>query len=68
MSGCQSYTQDPSTPDDKIKDTLLELMRDAYMRYTGLDRELIEFWLTCGNEQVGPGGMAVRMAMADATE
>jgi ATP-dependent protease ClpP protease subunit len=68
MSGCQSYTPDPQTPDDKVKDTLLELMRDSYMRYTGLPQDLIEFWLTCGNEQVGPGGLAVRLSMADATE
>jgi ATP-dependent protease ClpP protease subunit len=68
MSGCQSYTPDPQTQDDKVKDTLLELMRDSYMRYTGLPQDLIEFWLTCGNEQVGPGGLAVRLIMADATE
>jgi len=65
---CVVHVDDPKTQDDKATDTILDLMRDHYMRYTGRDKAEVVSWLTCGQEQVGPGALAVSLNMADATE
>lgn len=67
-TGCMSHVDQPTTPEDKITDVILDLMRDHYVRYTGASQADAEQWITCGNEQVGTGDLAVRLNMADATE
>lgn len=65
---CVNHVAKPKTQDDKITDALLDLMVDSYARYTGKDRSVIEDWLTCGNENVGSGQLAVTMGLADQVE
>lgn len=67
-ASCISHVDNPKTQQDKITDVLFDLMRDHYVRYTGASPAEVEEWLTCGNEQVGSGELAVRLNMADATE
>ena len=68
QSGCVKYTKDPKTDDEKIKNTLLDMGRDAYMKYTKRPQKEVESWLTCGNEQAGGGDLAVKLNMADKVE
>lgn len=65
---CIEHVDEPKTQDDKVTNALFDLMRDGYVRYTGQAPADVERWLTCGNEQVGNGELAVRMHIADASE
>jgi len=65
---CVKRVADPQTPDEKVSDVLLDLMRDHYVRYTGAEPSQAEAWITCGNEQVGNGDLAYKLNMADASE
>ena len=65
---CVSYITDPKTQDDKATDVVLRLMRDSYTRYTKADPDTVEKWITCGNEQVGRGDLALRMGFVDQVE
>lgn len=65
---CVARVADPRTQDEKAATTILDIMRDHYMRYTGRPTAEVVSWLTCGNEQVGTGALAVSLNMADATE
>jgi len=66
--GCVTYVPDPKTPDDKATDRIFDMMRSAYMRYTGRSVKEVTEWTTCGKELVGPGELAVQLNMADHTE
>lgn len=65
---CISFVKNPTDVDDKLGNAYLELARDLYMEYTGADKKTAEAWLTCGNEQVGRGKLAVQLHMADKLE
>lgn len=62
---CLTVTPDPKTVNEKIFNTFLFIMRDMYMEFTKKPQEEVEKWLTCGNEVVGSGALAVTMGMAD---
>ena len=63
---CLSFKPDPKDESDRLVNTILALMRDMYMKFTGKSQEEVEKWLTCGNEQAGSGKLAVSLGMADA--
>jgi ATP-dependent protease ClpP protease subunit len=65
---CVKHVDKPKTQDDKVTDAILDLMADAYMRYTNHDRATVEGWITCGDERVGNGTLAVTLAIADKAE
>ena len=65
---CTVYVPDPKTQDDKATDLTFDLMRSAYMRYTGRSLAEVTHWTTCGEELVGKGNLAVMLNMADRTE
>lgn len=65
---CVKYVKEPKTVEDKIKNTLLNQLRDAYVAYTGQPSALVETWLTCDKEIVGGGELAVSMKIADKLE
>lgn len=65
---CVSYVPDPTTQGAKADDVLLHIMRDTYARYTKASPDTIEKWITCGNEQVGRGDLALQMGFVDAVE
>jgi ATP-dependent protease ClpP protease subunit len=67
-SGCMEYADEAKTEDAKITNALLDLLRDSYIRYTGASKADVEKWLTCGNEQVGRGDLAVKLGFADKAE
>ncbi len=67
-SGCVRYTHDAKTEEDKIRNTVLEALRNAYAKYTGKPREVTEKWVTCDNEQTGFGELAVGLGLADKVE
>lgn len=58
----------PRTQEEKANTVLLNLMRDAYVRFTGQPAAEVEQWITCGDERVGTGELAVQMHIADAVE
>ena len=63
---CLAVTPEPKTVDEKAVNTLLILMRDMYIEFTKKSQEEVEKWLTCGNEVVGTGALAIPMGIADA--
>jgi ATP-dependent protease ClpP protease subunit len=65
---CMNHVDDAKSQDDKVTNVILDLMRDSYIRFTGKTPAEVEVWITCGNEQVGEGDLAVKLNMADATE
>lgn len=65
---CTEHVDDPKTQDDKVTNVLFDMLRDAYGEYTGQPPAEIEKWLTCGDERIGEGKLAVAMHIADATE
>ncbi len=65
---CLRHTDNPLTQDQKTANATLDLMRDHYMRYTNQSKATVEKWLTCGNENVGSGALAVALHVADAVE
>lgn len=65
---CGSFKDTPQTERDKIVNTILVLMRDHYVRYTGKPAATVEEWLSCGWEQIGTGQLAVDMGIADKVE
>jgi len=67
-SECVKYVPDPKTVDDKITNVILDMLRDAYIKYTGHKAAEVETWLTCEKEIVGPGTLAVAMGIADKTD
>jgi hypothetical protein len=66
--GCVQHVDKPKAPDEKLINALLDIARDAYMRYTGRDKATVENWLSCGQEQVGGGDLAKSLNMADQLE
>lgn len=65
---CVAHVDFPVTQNEKATNVLFDLMRDAYVKYTGQSPAEVENWLTCGDERVGPGQLAVTLHIADATE
>ena len=62
---CLAVVPEPKTVDEKAVNTLLILMRDMYIEFTKKPQEEVEKWLTCGNEIVGTGALAISMGIAD---
>lgn len=65
---CVKYVHDPKTESDKVGNAVMDLFRDAYVRYTARPAAEVEQWLTCDNEQAGGGELAVKLGMADKVE
>jgi len=65
---CIEHSDNPKTQDEKAINAIYDLMRDSYVRYTGQTPAQVEVWLTCGNEQVGGGALAVTLNIADVAE
>lgn len=65
---CKDYVAEPKTEDDKAINAILRLLRNAYVLYTKKPVAEVEKWLTCGNEQVGAGDLAVTLGLADKVE
>jgi ATP-dependent protease ClpP protease subunit len=65
---CVAHVAEPKTVEDKVKNTLLDMLRDRYVEYSGRPAKEVEEWLTCEHERVGLGALAVAMGLADATE
>lgn len=63
---CLGVVSEPKTAQEKAINTILRIMRDYYMLFTGKPQSEVEFWLTCGNEQIGMGELAVSLGIADA--
>jgi ATP-dependent protease ClpP protease subunit len=66
--GCVQHVDVPKTQEEKVTNVLFDLMRDAYVRFTNQSKDDVEKWLTCGNENVGNGQLAVTLHVADAVE
>lgn len=65
---CVEWPKEIKTVEDKINRTVLILMRDAYMRFTKMEKAHVTSIITCGNESVGNGELAVKMGLADKVE
>ena len=65
---CGAWTENPRTELEKILNVALVLMQNAYSEYTGRDVIETRRWLTCGQEQVGDGTLAITLGLADALE
>lgn len=65
---CIEHVDAPKTQEEMIDNGLYDLLRDGYARYTGVAPAEIEKWLTCGDERVGTGELAVKMHIADVAE
>jgi len=65
---CVEHSDEAKSQEDKARNILLDIMRDSYVRYTKTDPATAEKWLTCGNEQVGQGDLAVTLGFADKVE
>ncbi len=66
--GCVVHVPLPLTQEDKATDVLFDLMRTAYIRYTGHSLKDVTEWTTCGKELVGKGDLALVLNMADKLE
>ena len=62
---CLNVVPEPKDVVDKAINAILRLMRDMYMEFTKKSQEEVEKWLTCGNEIVGSGELALSLGMAD---
>lgn len=65
---CMDHKVIAKTQEEKAINVLMEMLRDVYVKFTGKDKATVEGWLTCGNEQVGMGKLAVDLGMADKVE
>ena len=62
---CLNVVPEPKDVVDKAINAILRIMRDMYMEFTKKSQEEVEKWLTCGNEIVGSGELALSLGMAD---
>lgn len=62
---CLTNVPDPKSVQEKAINAILRIMRDMYMEFTKKSQEEVEKWLTCGNEIVGSGELALSLGMAD---
>ncbi len=66
---CISYREEEKTQEDKLVNTLLNLMRDSLLRYIeGSKPSDVENWITCGYEKVGRGEVALKLGFVDKVE
>ena len=68
QGSCYAFVKDPKTEEAKAVNAILNILRDLYVRLTTQPQSLVEKWLTCGEEQVGDGQLAVDLKLADAVE
>lgn len=64
-SSCVSKPSDPKDLEDRSVVIMFEDVIDIYVRSTGRSVAEVTKWMTCGNEVVGHGEMAVSMGLAD---
>ncbi len=62
---CVEHKEKTKDQSDKILNSMLELGRDLYMKFTGQPKEVVEKWLSCGHEIVGFGQSLVDLRIAD---
>ena len=67
-SECKAYVEKPKTEDEKITNAILYWGRDMYVWLTKKAPAEVEDWLSCGQERVGLGNLAVTMGLADKVE
>ena len=57
--------ENSQTVDDKANRQVLMIMAEYYSKFTGRPLAETKKWVTCGNEQVGEGDLAVKLGFAD---
>jgi len=67
-TGCIPMKDNPTSIEDRALMVEYDLIIDTYVEETGQSREVVKKWVTCGNEQVGKGDLAVKLGLADAVE
>ncbi len=67
-SSCVEHKEKATAVEEKAGNTILEIMRDLYVEFTGQPVHEVESWVSCGSERVGQGKLAVQMKIADKVE
>ena len=65
---CMDHVKDTKDVSDKLSDMLIKELHRQYQQFSGKDKATVDGWLTCGQEQVEGGELAVKLGLADKVE